>query len=55
MPTVAETELEQKTSEYINFIRDFYGKFDGDYTFNGKREGFKISIFDRDVTVEFRI
>lgn len=55
MKTVSEAELKQKSSEYIAFIRDFMLNSDKDFILTDKREGFKISIFDKDATLEFSL
>lgn len=55
MATVAELELEQKTSEYIQYIRDFAANADKDFMFHGSKSSFTFSIFDKDVTLEFHI
>lgn len=55
MPTVPETELEQKISEFIQFVRDFSANKKGDYKFRGKREGFVFHIIDGDVNLDFSI
>lgn len=55
MATVSETELEQKTSEYINYVKDFAHNLKGDYKFLGKRDKFVLSIFNEDVTLDFNL
>lgn len=55
MATVAETELEQKTSEYIAFVKDFAAKIDGDFIRRSEKVGFTFYIIDGDVTVEFSL
>lgn len=53
MATVSETELEQRTSEYIAFVKDFASNRSRDLVFKDKNDTFKFSIFDEDVTLEF--
>lgn len=55
MASVTETELKQKVSELITFIRDFAVNADKDFKVVDKREGFVITLFDKDVTVEFSL
>ncbi len=55
MATVPETELEQKTGEYIQFIKAFAEQHKGNYRFKGSRDGFNFYVIDGDVTLEFHI
>jgi len=55
MSTVAETELEQRIGELVQFIRDYAVNHDKDFLLNCERDGFKFSIFDKDVTIEFQV
>lgn len=55
MATVPQTELEQRTSEYIQFVRDFALNLDRDFTFASKRKEFALFILDKDVTLEFEV
>lgn len=55
MATVTEAELEQKISEFIMYIRDYAGNKNQDFVLDGKRDGFKFSMFDRDATLEFSV
>lgn len=53
--TVREAELEQRTADYINYIRDFAENTSKDVVIKSKREGFRFSLFDKDCTLEFSI
>jgi len=55
MASVTETELKQKASEFITFVKDFAINRDKDLKIVDKRDGFVITIFDKDVTVEFSL
>lgn len=55
MLTVNEVELEQKISEFIMFAKEFAVHKNKKFVFKGKREKFKFSIFDKDVTLEFTL
>lgn len=55
MATVPETELEQKTSEYIQWVKDYSAHKKGEFIIRGKHDGFKISCFDGDITLEFSL
>ena len=55
MPTVSEIELRQKISEFIGYVREYAVNSDKDFTLKDKRDGFKFSIYDEDVTLEFSI
>lgn len=55
MKTVSEAELTQKASDFIAFVRDYMLSSDKDFVLNDKREGFKLSIYDKDVTLEFSL
>lgn len=54
MATVSETELEQRTSEYMIFVRDFAAKLDKDFVKTSKT-GFTFYIMDGHATLEFSI
>ena len=54
MPTVSETELEQKTSEYMEYVKDFMSNKKQEFVFHSRKADFKISLFDGDVTLEFQ-
>ena len=53
--TVLEAELEQRTADYINYIRDYAENTSKDVVIKSKREGFIFSLFDKDCTLEFEI
>jgi hypothetical protein len=55
MATISETELRQKTSEYILFVREFMVNSDKDFVLKDKRDGFELSVFDKDVTLSFEL
>ncbi len=55
MITVNDVELEQKISEFMVFAREFAIRKEKKFVFKGKREKFKFSIFDKDVTLEFSL
>lgn len=55
MVTVTELELEQKTSEYIQYLKDYAVKTNRDLVYNGKHDGFRLSILDKDITLEFTV
>ncbi len=53
--TVREAELEQRTAEYINYVKDFAVNNKNDFVLKSEREGFRFSIYDKDCTLEFQI
>lgn len=55
MATVAETELKQKISELIHFIRDYASHHANDLKLADKREGYQLRIVDRDVILDFNL
>ena len=55
MATVSEVELEQRTGDFINFVKAFAEQHKGDYKFRGQHDGFNFYIIDGDVTLEFSL
>ena len=55
MATVSETELKQKTSEYIQYVNDFAANIGRDIKIMDGREGFVFTIYDKDVTLDFSL
>lgn len=55
MATVPESELKQKTSEYLAFVRDFAMNASKDVIIKDKRDGYNFYLQDKDVTLEFSI
>lgn len=53
MPSVSETELEQKISEFISFVKDFTANRRGDFVLRGKNDNFKIASFADEIVLEF--
>lgn len=53
--TIREAELEQRTADYISYVRDFAENTSKDVRIKSKREGFTFSLFDKDCTLEFSI
>lgn len=55
MSSVSEIELEQKTSDYIQFVKDFASNRNKDFILKDKRGEFMFSLFDNDATLEFTV
>lgn len=55
MATVSENELKQKTSEFTLFVREYAMNFGEDLVVKDKRDGFELSVFDKEVTLEFSL
>lgn len=53
--TVREAELEQRTADYINYIRDFAENTSKDVVIVSTREGFRFSLYDKDCTLDFSV
>ncbi len=53
MPTVPEIELRQKISEFIAYAKEYAANLDKDFTLKNKREGFKFTIRDKEIALEF--
>lgn len=53
MATLPETELEQKTTEFMAYVRDYALNKKKDFILRGQREKFHLSVFDKDVTLDF--
>ena len=55
MASVTETELKQKTSEFIHFVRDFALNADKDVRVSDKRDGYQLTIIEKDVVLDFSL
>lgn len=55
MRTVPEFELEQKTSEFIQFVRDYSANRKKDFTIKSERDGAVLSCIDGDVSLYFTV
>lgn len=55
MSTVAESELEQKISEFIIYVRDYAANKKGDFKLIGKRDNAILLCADGDVTLDFSV
>ena len=55
MSTVAETELEQRISDFILFVREFHANRKSDFKIVNKREGAILMCIEKDVTLDFSI
>lgn len=55
MASVSEMELRQKISELVIFVRDFAVNTSKDIKVVDKRDGFILTIYDKDVTLDFSL
>lgn len=55
MITVTDKELQQRTSEYISYIRDYAVNAKKDFKIYGNHGEFELSLFEKDVTLEFSL
>ena len=53
--SVREAELEHRTAEYINYVKDFAANTNRDMVLKSERDGFRFSLFDKDCTLEFSV
>ena len=53
MATVSETELDQKISDLISFVKDFAANRSKDFHLVGKHDDFEFFIQGKEVTLEF--
>lgn len=55
MSSVSEIELKQKVSELILFVREYMLNTDRDVKIKDSRDGFVLTIIDKDVTLDFSL
>ncbi len=55
MATVSETELKQKASEFIMYVREYMVNANKDIKLKDTREGFVLTIIDKDAVLDFSL
>ena len=55
MATVAETELEQRVSEFVNFVREFAANKGSDFKIVNKCDNAVLVCIEREVTLDFSV